>query len=100
MEFSEIVIQENDVIITVTEGENSLVISLGKENNTQAVAEEAAAAIFISYIASFTPSYKQLRREAYPAISDQLDLIYWDKINGTNNWSAAVKAVKDEYPKE
>jgi len=40
------------------------------------------------------------RREAYPSIADQLDMIYWDRVNGTNNWEDAIQAVKDAYPKE
>nr|DAI59761.1 MAG TPA: hypothetical protein [Caudoviricetes sp.] len=44
-------------------------------------------------------TYIELRRQAYPPISDQLDMIYWDKINGTNIWQETVAKVKSEYPK-
>ena len=43
--------------------------------------------------------YKVERASAYPSIQEQLDLLYWDKVNGTNNWEAAIEAVKAEYPK-
>lgn len=43
--------------------------------------------------------YKEQRASAYPSIQEQLDLLYWDKVNGTNNWEAAIEAVKTEYPK-
>lgn len=43
--------------------------------------------------------YKDQRATAYPTIQEQLDLLYWDKVNGTNNWEAAIEAVKTEYPK-
>ncbi|HOJ19835.1 MAG TPA: hypothetical protein PLT92_14820 [Ignavibacteriaceae bacterium] len=46
------------------------------------------------------PSYKVLRAKEYPPIEEQLDLIYWDKINGTNNWEKAISAVKERYPKQ
>jgi hypothetical protein len=36
---------------------------------------------------------------AYPPIEHQLDMLYWDKINGTNNWQAAIDAVKQQFPK-
>lgn len=39
------------------------------------------------------------RRAEYPPIPDQLDMIYWDQVNGTGEWQKAVKAVKDKYPK-
>jgi len=44
-------------------------------------------------------AYKDQRAGAYPSIQEQLDLLYWDKVNGTNNWEAAIEAVKTEYPK-
>lgn len=45
------------------------------------------------------PSYKELRAQEYPPIPEQLDLIFWDKINGTNNWEKAITTVKEKYPK-
>jgi hypothetical protein len=44
-------------------------------------------------------TYKYQRADAYPSIQEQLDLLYWDKINGTDNWEQAIAAVKAEYPK-
>lgn len=43
--------------------------------------------------------YQRDRAKEYPPIAAQLDMQYWDKINGTNNWEQAVQAVKDKYPK-
>ena len=43
--------------------------------------------------------YKIDRVNEYPSIQDQLDMQYWDKINGTNNWQDAINAVKAQYPK-
>ena len=40
------------------------------------------------------------RSEAYPSIEDQLDMIYWDKVNVTNEWKATIDKVKLEFPKE
>lgn len=42
-------------------------------------------------------AYKDLRRAAYPAISDQLDTLYH---GGYDAWKATIQAVKDKYPKE
>jgi len=39
------------------------------------------------------------RHKAYPSIQEQLDLQYWDKINGTDTWEQAINAVKAQYPK-
>ena len=44
--------------------------------------------------------YQRDRAKNYPSIQEQLDLQYWDKINGTNNWQDAINAIKAQYPKE
>ena len=46
------------------------------------------------------PTYDELRAEAYPSIQEQLDMQYWDKVNGTNQWQQAITTVKATYPKE
>ena len=43
--------------------------------------------------------YRDQRRNAYPAIGDQLDMIYHDKIEDTTSWQDAIAAVKTLYPK-
>lgn len=43
--------------------------------------------------------YQRERAKTYPSISDQLDMLYWDKVNGTNNWQTEIQAVKTKYPK-
>lgn len=45
-------------------------------------------------------SYREKRQQAYPDVGEQLDMLYWDKVNGTNLWEEAVQAVKRTYPKE
>ena len=44
--------------------------------------------------------YQRDRAKEYPSIVDQLDMQYWDKVNGTNTWQDAINAVKNKYPKE
>ena len=43
--------------------------------------------------------YRQDRSFEYPEITDQLDMIYHDQVNGTTTFKDAIKAVKDKYPK-
>lgn len=43
--------------------------------------------------------YRRDRAKAYPRIQDQLDMLYWDKINGTDTWQQAIDEVKTQYPK-
>lgn len=43
---------------------------------------------------------KQYQRDRiYPPITDQLDQIYWDKINGTETWKETIDEVKQAHPK-
>ena len=44
--------------------------------------------------------YQRDRAKEYPSIQDQLDMQYWDKVNGTNTWQDAINTVKNKYPKE
>ncbi len=45
------------------------------------------------------PTYAELRAEAYPSIQEQLDMQYWDRVNGTNLWQQAIAEIKQNYPK-
>ena len=44
-------------------------------------------------------TYIQRREVSYPSMVEQLDMQYWDAINGTTTWADAIAAVKAEYPK-
>jgi len=44
--------------------------------------------------------YKYNRANEYPSIVDQLDMQYWDKVNGTTTWQDAIAKVKSDNPKE
>jgi len=43
--------------------------------------------------------FKNARATAYPSIQEQLDMQYWDKVNGTTNWENAIAKVKSDIPK-
>ena len=43
--------------------------------------------------------YQRDRASAYPSIQEQLDMQYWDAVNGTNKWQEAVAKVKTDNPK-
>jgi hypothetical protein len=44
------------------------------------------------------PSYDVLRRSAYGDIGDQLDMLYKDMLNGTQNWVDHISTVKEVVP--
>ena len=44
-------------------------------------------------------TYKELRAAAYPSLTEQADMAYWDRRNGTTTLDDAITAVKTKYPK-
>jgi len=43
--------------------------------------------------------YQRDRATAYPTINEQLDMQYWDNVNGTTIWEDAIAKVKADNPK-
>ena len=43
--------------------------------------------------------YKTARSEAYGSVQDQLDMQYWDGVNGTTIWADHIAQVKADNPK-
>jgi hypothetical protein len=43
--------------------------------------------------------YARDRAAAYPSLTDQADMAYWDRKNGTTTLDDAIAAVKDANPK-
>ena len=43
--------------------------------------------------------YDEKRASAYPSIQEQLDMQYWDSVNGTTTWADAIAQVKLDNPK-
>jgi hypothetical protein len=43
--------------------------------------------------------YQRDRANAYPSLQEQLDMQYWDSVNGTTVWQDTINAIKAKYPK-
>ncbi len=44
-------------------------------------------------------TYAEKRASAYASIAEQLDMQYWDSVNGSRTWLDHVEAVKEAHPK-
>ena len=44
-------------------------------------------------------AYKEQRASAYKPLAEQLDMQYWDRVNGTDTWKQHIDAVKTAHPK-
>ena len=43
--------------------------------------------------------YQRDRASAYKPLTEQLDMMYWDRVNGTSTWKEHIDAVKAAHPK-
>ena len=43
--------------------------------------------------------YARKRIENYHSIQDQLDMQYWDSVNGTTTWADKIAEIKSAHPK-
>jgi hypothetical protein len=69
-------------------------------NGTQPISANEILAKQQELIAEYnSKQYQRDRAKAYPLIQEQLDMQYWDKINGTDTWEQAINAVKAKHPK-
>ena len=69
-------------------------------NGTQPIPANEILAKQQELIAEYNnKQYQRNRAKAYPSIQEQLDMQYWDKVNGTDTWEQAINAVKAQYPK-
>jgi len=63
---------------------------------TQSLVDEEAARLQAEHDSK---AYARARAEAYAPIADQLDMQYWDSVNGSRTWLDHVEAVKEAHPK-
>lgn len=72
---------------------------LDKEQSQPSEAEVTAEVERLKGV-SETLRYFRDRAGKYAPVADQLDMIYWDKVNGTSKWADHVAEVKKEFPKQ
>ena len=66
---------------------------------TTPIAKSTVEAKITEQQTAYNNDYKRKRQEAYPGVWDQLDMIYWDQVNGTNKFKEAIAKVKSDNPK-
>ena len=71
----------------------------GADNNP-VVIDEAAVNAETERLDAIKAANRYQVDRAYPAIGDQLDMLYHDQVDGTSTFKDAIQAVKDANPKE
>jgi hypothetical protein len=68
-------------------------------HNNQVPPSEAEVNAKLKELQADYDSKQYQRDRQYPEISEQLDLIYWDKKNGTKKWEETIDKIKKDFPK-
>ena len=90
---------DTDTIIEQSEGW-SIPRSSGNRHYQQFIQDVAEQGIgIVEGPDIIEPDYATLRQQEYPSREEQLDMMYWDKVNGTTTWEDTIQAIKDKYPK-
>jgi len=76
--------------------ENLIILN---EQYTKPTEEECNAGLAQMQADFDAAQYQRNRASAYPSIQEQLDMQYWDSVNGTTTWADAIAKVKADYPK-
>ena len=106
------IINPNDIIIKAIQiiakanGENNPEVSVSGgdintieyHNGTTPIPKADIEAKVIELQADYDAKQYQ-RDRVYPSIQEQLDMQYWDNVNGTTTWKDAVAKVKSDNPK-
>ena len=70
------------------------------ENGTTPISVSDIQAKMVEVQAEYDANqYQRDRATAYPSIQDQLDMQYWDNVNGTTKWKTAIAKVKSDNAK-
>ena len=84
----------------VQQGDGSISITKWDvEGKSKPTADQLAAANSVADAAVAAARFASNRLAAYPAIGDQLDMIFWDNQNNTTTWVDSIAAVKAANPK-
>ena len=68
-----------------------------KMTDEEVAAREAEEAVVLAEMSAV--AYIAARKTGYGDVGDQLDMMYWDAVNGTTEWQDHIAAVKAANPK-
>ena len=101
MEYTKELIDINTYKVRATiDGKEEEFICIVKDNISE-LDEVVSVAIaeFSQEPVEYVQTYADKRREAYPSLTEQADMAYWDRQNGTTTLDDAISAVKLQFPK-
>ena len=83
-------------VVTIDDGAGAF----DAQGNQVTIDEAAVAAEITRLEADYAAKqYQRDRAAAYPSLAEQMDMQYWDSVNGTTVWADTIAAIKQEHPK-
>jgi len=83
-------------VVTIDDGTGAFDASGNSVSLDQSKIDAARATLDAEYAAL---EYSRKRVKQYATIQDQLDMQYWDNVNGTTTWKDHIAKVKSDNPK-
>ena len=100
MNIIEAILKINPNAKVVIKGDDINTCEIEWHNGTTPISKADIEAKMVEVQAEYDANqYQRDRATAYPTIQEQLDMQYWDKVNGTTNWEDAIAKVKSDNPK-
>lgn len=84
--------ETHNTVITIKGNTQNDIVALDNNNNE--------VTINWSEVNAYINSNQYKTDRVYPSIQEQLDMQYWDSVNGTTTWKDAITKVKTDNPKE
>tara|TARA_R110000822_G_scaffold236184_1_gene366840 strand:- start:93 stop:389 length:297 start_codon:yes stop_codon:yes gene_type:complete len=94
----EAILKINPNAVVTVRGSNINTCTFEWHNGTTPISVSDIQAKMVEVQADYDAKQYQ-RDRVYPSIGEQLDMQYWDKVNGTTNWEDAIAKVKSDNPK-
>ena len=96
----EAILKINPNAVLSVRGDNINTCEIEWHNGTTPIPKADIEAKMVEVQAEYDANqYQRDRATAYPTIQEQLDMQYWDNVNGTTNWQTAIAKVKADNPK-
>ena len=94
----EAILKINPNAVVTVEGDDIDNCNIIWHNGTTPISKADIEAKMVEVQADYDAKQYQ-RDRVYPSIQEQLDMQYWDSVNGTTTWKDAVAKVKADNPK-
>ena len=83
-------------VVTIDDATGAFDASGNSVSLDQSKIDEARATIDAEYAAL---EYSRNRAKQYASLPEQMDMQYWDSVNGTTTWKDHIAKVKSDNPK-